>query len=67
MVGIITLRNQAAGASEGTVAFTLAAIKDWTFLLGPGWVVGCALQTQLTRAVRPVHCVVVDWNVRDAA
>ena len=38
--GIITLRNQAAGASEGTVAYTLAAIKDWTFLLGPGWVVG---------------------------
>jgi hypothetical protein len=40
VVGIITLRNQAAGASEGTVAYTLAAIKDWTFLLGPGWVVG---------------------------
>jgi hypothetical protein len=40
MVAIITLRNQAAGAAEGTVAYTLAAIKDWTFLLGPGWVVG---------------------------
>ena len=40
MVAIITLRNQTAGASEGTVAYTLAAIKDWTFLLGPGWVVG---------------------------
>ena len=40
MVGIITLRNQTAGAAEGTVAYTLAAIKDWTFLLGPGWVVG---------------------------
>jgi hypothetical protein len=40
MLGVITLRNQAAGASEGTVAYTLAAIKDWTFLLGPGWVVG---------------------------
>ena len=40
MVGIITLRNQVAGPSEGTVAYTLAAIKDWTFLLGPGWVVG---------------------------
>ena len=24
----------------GTVAYTFAAIKDWTFLLGPGWVVG---------------------------
>jgi hypothetical protein len=40
ILGIITLRNQAAGASEGTVAYTLAAIKDWTFLLGPGWMVG---------------------------
>jgi hypothetical protein len=40
VLAIITLRNQAAGASEGTVAYTLAAIKDWTFLLGPGWVVG---------------------------
>jgi hypothetical protein len=40
MLGIITLRQQVAGPSEGTVAYTLAAIKDWTFLLGPGWVVG---------------------------
>jgi hypothetical protein len=40
VLGIITLRNQVAGASEATVAYTLAAIKDWTFLLGPGWVVG---------------------------
>ena len=40
VLGIITLRNQVAGASEGTVAYTLAAIKDWTFLLGPGWTVG---------------------------
>jgi hypothetical protein len=40
MLGIVTLRNEVAGASEGTVAYTLAAIKDWTFLLGPGWVVG---------------------------
>src|ERR1044071_73693 len=40
VLGIITLRNQAAGGSEGTVGYSLAAIKDWTFLLGPGWVVG---------------------------
>ena len=40
ILGIITLRRQVAGASEGTIAYTLAAIKDWTFLLGPGWVVG---------------------------
>ena len=40
MLGIITLRQQVAGGAEGTVAYTLAALKDWTFLLGPGWVVG---------------------------
>jgi hypothetical protein len=40
VLGIVTLRNQVAGSAEGTVAYTLAAIKDWTFLLGPGWVVG---------------------------
>src|SRR5256885_16145436 len=40
VLGIITLRQETAGANEGTVAYTLAAIKDWTFLLGPGWVVG---------------------------
>jgi hypothetical protein len=40
VLGIITLRSQAAGANEGALAYTLAALKDWTFLLGPGWVVG---------------------------
>ena len=40
MLGVITLHQQVAGSAEGTVAYTLAAIKDWTFLLGPGWVVG---------------------------
>src|SRR3954471_3423227 len=40
VLGLVTLRHQVAGPSEGTVAYTLAAIKDWTFLLGPGWVVG---------------------------
>ena len=40
ILGIITLRNQVAGTAEGTIAYTLAAIKDWTFLLGPGWTVG---------------------------
>ena len=29
-----------AGAPEASIAYTLAAIKDWTFWLGPGWVVG---------------------------
>ena len=40
VLGIVTLRQEAAGAAEGSLAYTLAAIKDWTFLLGPGWVVG---------------------------
>jgi hypothetical protein len=40
VLGIVTLQKEAAGANEGTIAYTLAALKDWTFLLGPGWVVG---------------------------
>lgn len=40
MVTIVTLRNHPVGSAEATVAYTLAEIKDWTFLLGPGWVVG---------------------------
>src|SRR3954463_9904671 len=40
VLGIVTLQQEVAGAGEGSVAYTLAAIKDWTFLLGPGWVVG---------------------------
>ena len=39
MLGIATLQ-QDCGRERSTVAYTLAAIKDWTFLLGPGWVVG---------------------------
>jgi len=40
MVTIATLQQQNAGAAEATVAYTLAAIKDWTFILGPGFMVG---------------------------
>src|SRR5918911_973032 len=40
VLGIVTLRQETAGAAEGSVAYALAAIKDWTFQLGPGWVVG---------------------------
>jgi hypothetical protein len=40
VLGIVTLQQDVAGAAEGTVAYTRAAIEDWTFLLGPGWVVG---------------------------
>jgi Domain of unknown function (DUF4386) len=40
VMGIVTLQQEVAGVGEGAVAYTLAALKDWTFLLGPGWVVG---------------------------
>jgi hypothetical protein len=40
VLGIVTLQQEVAGAAEGSIAYTLAAIKDWTMLLGPGWVVG---------------------------
>jgi hypothetical protein len=35
VLGIVTLQKEVAGAAEGSIAYTLAAIKDWTFLLGP--------------------------------
>jgi hypothetical protein len=37
---VVTLGQEAAGADAGTVGYTLAALKDWTFILGPGFVVG---------------------------
>lgn len=40
VLAVVTLRQEAAGADEGSLAYTLAAVKDWTFLLGPGFVVG---------------------------
>jgi hypothetical protein len=43
MLAVVTLqRNPSAGtdATLGSIGYTLAAIKDWTFLLGPGFVVG---------------------------
>jgi hypothetical protein len=40
VLGIVTLQQEVAGVAEGSLAYTLAAIKDWTFWLGPGWVVG---------------------------
>ena len=36
-------QQDASAADEktfGSIAYTLAEIKDWTFLLGPGFVVG---------------------------
>ena len=40
VLSIVTLSQENAGGQEGTIAYTLAALKDWTFLLGPGFVVG---------------------------
>src|SRR4029077_136111 len=37
VLGVVTLQQEVAGANEGSIAYTLAAIKDWTFILGPGW------------------------------
>jgi hypothetical protein len=40
VLSIVTLSQENAGGDEGAIAYTLAALKDWTFILGPGWVVG---------------------------
>ena len=43
LLAVVTLRQGAAGADAGslvTAGQSLVAIHDWTFLLGPGWVVG---------------------------
>jgi uncharacterized protein DUF4386 len=40
---IVSLQQNASPANEqtyGHIAYALAAVKDWTFLLGPGFVVG---------------------------
>jgi hypothetical protein len=42
VLAVVTLRHDAGAdaAALGGYAESLAAIKDWTFKLGPGWVVG---------------------------
>jgi hypothetical protein len=45
LVGILALLTvvtvgQELGPHAGTVAYALAALKDWTFILGPGFIVG---------------------------
>jgi hypothetical protein len=40
VLAVVSLRHAPAGAENGALAFTLAASKDWTFLLGPGFIVG---------------------------
>jgi hypothetical protein len=43
VLAVVSLQQSTSAGSEetlGSIAYTLAAIKDWTFLLGPGFVVG---------------------------
>ena len=41
VLGVVSLQQAGAtGADAGTIGVALAAIKDWTFLLGPGFIVG---------------------------
>jgi hypothetical protein len=46
LLAVVTLRQDFAGAAGGdpgsfvTAGRSLVAVHDWTFLLGPGWVVG---------------------------
>src|SRR5262249_46136881 len=40
VLGIGTLQKEVAGAARGSIACTLAPIKNRAFILGPGWVVG---------------------------
>jgi Domain of unknown function (DUF4386) len=36
----VTMGQETSGADAGTIAYALAALKDWTFILGPGFIVG---------------------------
>ena len=40
VLSLVTLGQEDSGAEAGLIGYTLAEIKDWTFILGPGWVVG---------------------------
>ena len=37
---VVTLGQERSGADAGAIAYALAAVKDWTFILGPGFIVG---------------------------
>lgn len=37
---VATLGQETPGADAGAIGYALAALKDWTFILGPGFVVG---------------------------
>jgi uncharacterized protein DUF4386 len=40
LLTVVTLGQQRSGAAVGEIAYALAALKDWTFVLGPGFIVG---------------------------
>jgi Domain of unknown function (DUF4386) len=43
LLGVVTLRHKAGGADPGSLAAdakALVAVRDWTFVLGPGFIVG---------------------------
>ncbi|HEX2241038.1 MAG TPA: DUF4386 domain-containing protein, partial [Actinomycetota bacterium] len=40
VLSLVTLGQEDSGAEAGLIGYTLAEIKDWTSILGPGWVVG---------------------------
>jgi len=52
LLAIVTLRQDVGGASGAgslvPIGRPLVAIHDWTFLLGPGWIVGARNQYMLT-------------------
>lgn len=37
---VVTMGQETSGGATGDIAVMLAALKDWTFILGPGFVVG---------------------------
>ena len=37
---VVTLGQEPSGADAGAIGYALAALKDWTFILGPGFIVG---------------------------
>ena len=40
LLTVVTLEQETPGADAGTLSYALAAMKDWTFILGPGFIVG---------------------------
>jgi Domain of unknown function (DUF4386) len=40
VLSLVTLGQEDSGGQAGLIGYSLAEIKDWTFILGPGWVVG---------------------------